>query len=180
MRWARKGENPKPWTDPWNPEEDRCSKDEVLKYNPHKTKSIRRRFQINPHNYPTYPQHYYIHYGCLHLNTSTMGPRGLAPSKWEVISLAFIIGFHRTRRKHDSIIVVVDKLTKSTHFIPVNSTYKYEHVEEVFVKVIFWLHGVPNTIISNKDTKFTSIFLENLICWNRYTTKLRHYIPSKK
>ena len=44
--------------------------------------------------------------------------------KWEVISMDFITGFPMTMRQHDSIMVVVDKLTKATHFVPVKSTYK--------------------------------------------------------
>ena len=57
--------------------------------------------------------------------------------KREVISLDFIIGFPLTKKRHYSIMVVVDKLSKSTHFIPVKSTYKVVNVAEIFLKEIF-------------------------------------------
>ena len=57
--------------------------------------------------------------------------------KWEVISLYFIIGFPLTQRKHDSIMVVVDKLSRSAHFIPMKSTYKAINIMEIFLKEVF-------------------------------------------
>ena len=69
--------------------------------------------------------------------------------KWEVISMDFIIGFPMNWRQHDSIMVVVDKLTKATHFIPVNSTHKTDDIAKIFMKEIFKLHGLPKPIISD-------------------------------
>ena len=60
--------------------------------------------------------------------------------EWEVISLDFIIGFPLTKKRHYSIMVVVDKLSKSTHFIPMKSTYKAVIFVEIFLKEIFRLH----------------------------------------
>ena len=82
--------------------------------------------------------------------------------KWEVISMDFIIGFPLTWRQHDSIMVVVDKLTKETHFMPVNSTHKTADIAKIFMKDIFRLHGFPKAIISDRDTKFTSSFWKSL------------------
>ena len=56
--------------------------------------------------------------------------------KWEVISMDFITGFPMTWRQHDSIIVVVDKLTKEAHFIPVKSTHKTDEISKIFMKDI--------------------------------------------
>ena len=70
----------------------------------------------------------------------------------------FITGFPMTMRQHDSIMVVVDKLTKESHFIPVKSAYKADAITKIFMKEIFRLHDLPNTIISDRDTKFTSNF----------------------
>ena len=78
--------------------------------------------------------------------------------KWEVISLDFITGFPLTQKQHVSIMVVVDKLSKFAHFIPVKSTYKVFNVAEIFLKEIFQLHGVPKMVISDRDVKFTSNF----------------------
>ena len=57
--------------------------------------------------------------------------------KWELISLDFIKGLPLTQKQHDSIMVVVDKLSKSAHFIPVKSTYKDVNVAEIFLKEIW-------------------------------------------
>ena len=63
--------------------------------------------------------------------------------KWEVVSRDFITRLPMTWRKHDSIMVVVDKLKKETHFIPVNSTHKTDDIEKIFMNDIFKLHGFP-------------------------------------
>jgi hypothetical protein len=55
-------------------------------------------------------------------------------------------------------MVVIDKLSKSTHFIPVKSTYKEINITEIFMKKIFRLHGIPKMVISDRDVKFTSTF----------------------
>lgn len=74
----------------------------------------------------------------------------------------FITGFSRTFRQHDSITVVVDKLTKLVHFNLVKSTYTTTDVSQVFIKDIVRFHGVPKNIISNRDVKFTSRFWKEL------------------
>ena len=55
-------------------------------------------------------------------------------------------------------MVVVDKLSKWAHFIPVKTTYKATNIPDIFLKQIFWLHGVPKVIISNRDPKFIGNF----------------------
>ena len=67
-----------------------------------------------------------------------------------------------TWRQHDSIMVVVDKLTKATHFIPVKSTPKTDDISNIFMKEIFKLHGLPKAIVSDKAVKFTSNFWKGL------------------
>jgi hypothetical protein len=70
----------------------------------------------------------------------------------------FITGFHRTCKQHDSIMVVVDKLSKATHFIPLKTTHKATNVVDIFMREISRLHGIPKTIVSDRDPKFTSKF----------------------
>jgi hypothetical protein len=82
--------------------------------------------------------------------------------KWEVISMDLIIGLPKTVKQHDAIMVVVDKLSKEAHFIPIKSTFKSIDVANVFMKEIFKLHGFFKTIISDRDTKFTSNFWRSL------------------
>ena len=74
----------------------------------------------------------------------------------------FIMGLPKSKKKNDSIFVVVDKLSKATHFIPVKLTYKVVHIVDIFLKKIFRLHGIPKEIISDRDTKFTVKFWRSL------------------
>ena len=79
--------------------------------------------------------------------------------KWEVAFMDFITGFPKTCRKHDSIMVVVEKLTKETHFILVKSTHKTDDIAKIFMKEIFKL---PKAIVFDRDVKFTSNFWKGL------------------
>ena len=63
-----------------------------------------------------------------------------------------------TWRQHDSIMVVVEKLTKEAHFILVNTTHKIDDIAKIFMKEIFKLHGLLKVIVSDRDVKFTSNF----------------------
>ena len=74
----------------------------------------------------------------------------------------FITRLPRTKRNNDSIMVVVDKLSKAAHFIPVQSTYMAVQIAHIFMKNVFRLHGLPKIIISDRDVKFTSAFWKAL------------------
>lgn len=78
--------------------------------------------------------------------------------KWETISLDFITGLPHIKKQHDSIIIVVEKLSKTAHFIPIKSTYKMVEIVEIFMTEIFQLQGIPRVVISDKDVKFTFAF----------------------
>ena len=67
-----------------------------------------------------------------------------------------------TWRQHDSIMVVVNKLKKESHFILVNSTYNIDAIENIFMKEIFRLHGFPKKIVFDRDPKFNSNFWKGL------------------
>ena len=82
--------------------------------------------------------------------------------KWEVISLDFITSLPQTKGQNDSIMVVVDRLSKYVHLIPVKSTYKTVQIANIFMKEIFRLHGITKTVISDWDVKFTSAFWKTL------------------
>ena len=69
----------------------------------------------------------------------------------------FIIGLPKVQDK-DSILVVVDKLTKYAHFFPISIHYKAPQIAKLFFKEIFRLHGLPKNIISDRDRKFLSLF----------------------
>lgn len=70
----------------------------------------------------------------------------------------FIVGLPMTSRRHDSIFVLVDTLTRSANFIPVKTTYKALEIVRVFIDEIMRLHGVPRKIIYDKGAVFTGRF----------------------
>ena len=70
----------------------------------------------------------------------------------------FVSGFPLTQQKHNFVLVIVDKLTKSTHFILVRMDYSMDRLAELYVKEIVRLHGVPLSIVSDRDLRFTSRF----------------------
>jgi len=89
-------------------------------------------------------------------------PLSIPEWKWEIISIDFITGLLNTKKQNDSIMVVVDKLSKFSHFIPVQSTFKIVQITIIVVKDIFRLHGIQKAIISDRDVKFTSTFWKAL------------------
>jgi hypothetical protein len=82
--------------------------------------------------------------------------------KWEVITIDFITNLPRKVKQHDSIMVMVDKFTKATHFILVETTHRATNIAEIYMKEVSRLHGEPKEIVSNKDPKFTSNFWKGL------------------
>jgi hypothetical protein len=82
--------------------------------------------------------------------------------KWDVVTMDFITGLPRTSKQHDSIMVVVEKITKYAHLIPLKTTHKAGDVADIFLKEVARLHGIPKTIVSDRDPKFTSNFWKEL------------------
>ncbi|KAL5574707.1 hypothetical protein UlMin_016406 [Ulmus minor] len=76
--------------------------------------------------------------------------------KWEQISMDFVVGLPKTSNGYDAIWVIVDRLTKSAHFLPIKITYSLEQLADLYAKEIVRLHGVPISIISDRDSRFTS------------------------
>jgi hypothetical protein len=72
--------------------------------------------------------------------------------KWDGSSMDFIVGLPLTARKIDSIWVIVDRLTKSAHFIPVNTNYKFQKYARIYIARILCLHGVPKMIIFDRGS----------------------------
>ena len=78
--------------------------------------------------------------------------------KWDVISMDFITGLPRTRRQHDSIWVIVDRITKTSSFLAVKTTKLAEDYAKLYINEIVSLYGVPLFIISYRGPQFTSHF----------------------
>nr|GEV30325.1 putative reverse transcriptase domain-containing protein [Tanacetum cinerariifolium] len=81
--------------------------------------------------------------------------------KWERITMDFIVGLPRTSSGYESIWVIVDQLTKSVHFLPVKMMDSMEKLTQLYLKEIVCRHGVPISIISDRDSKFTSRFWQS-------------------
>jgi hypothetical protein len=102
------------------------------------------------------------------VKTDYMKPSGLlqllsVPDwKWNDISMDFIVGLLWTAHKHNSIWVIVDRLTKSAQFVPVNSNYNVQKFAEIYIARVLCLHGDPKMIISDRGSQFIAHFWEQL------------------
>jgi hypothetical protein len=83
-------------------------------------------------------------------------PLSILDWKWKDISLDFIVGLPLTVRKFDSIWVIVDRFTKSAHFIPVHTRYTAEKYAEIYITRVLCLHWVPKTIVSDRGSQFVA------------------------
>jgi len=101
---------------------------------------------------------------CQRVTTEHQKPGGLWQPlpipiwKWDHITMDFIVGFPRTQKRHDAIWVVVDRLTKSAHFLAIKKVFNAEQLADLYLKEIMQLHWIPLLIMSDWDTKFVSKF----------------------
>ncbi|KAJ9544313.1 hypothetical protein OSB04_024020 [Centaurea solstitialis] len=105
---------------------------------------------------------------CARIKAEHQKPSGLLQQpeipewKWERISMDFVTKLPKTKKGHDSIWVIVDRLMKSAHFLPIRETYSIDRLAQLYVNEIVMRHGVPISIISDRDSRFTSRFWQSL------------------
>ncbi|XP_072078042.1 uncharacterized protein [Arachis hypogaea] len=83
---------------------------------------------------------------------------GIPQWKWGGIAMDFVTGLPRTRSGFDAVWLIMDRLTKSAHFLPIRVNYSMEELARLYIKEIVMLHGVPSSIVSDRDPQFTSRF----------------------
>jgi hypothetical protein len=107
---------------------------------------------------------------CQRVKAEHKRPAGLLQSlevpewPWDDIAMDFVVGLPRTRRGKDAVWVVVDRLSKVAHFIPIRTTDSASDLAPIYIREVVRLHGVPKTITSDRDAKFVSKFWESLQC----------------
>ncbi|KAJ9544459.1 hypothetical protein OSB04_024166 [Centaurea solstitialis] len=105
---------------------------------------------------------------CARIKAEHQKPSGLLQQpeilewKWEQISMDFVTKLPKTKKGHDSIWVIVDRLTKSAHFLPIKESFSIDRLAQLYVDEIVMRHGVPISIISVRDSRFTSRFWQSL------------------
>ena len=83
--------------------------------------------------------------------SSLLNPLPIPQWKWDNITMDFVFSFPLTQRKHDAVWVIVDRLTKSAHFLPVRLDYSMDRLSELYVSEIVRLYGIPLLIVSDCD-----------------------------
>ncbi|GJS04922.1 putative reverse transcriptase domain-containing protein [Tanacetum coccineum] len=145
------------------------AQNEALKEENVKNENLRgmdKSFEIRPDG--TRCNHRSKCLACSRVKAECQKPSGLLVQpeipmwKWERITMDFVTKLPKTSTGHDAIWVIVDRLTKSAHFIPIRATDSMETLTRLYIKEIVTRHGVPISIISDRDSHFTSRFWQSL------------------
>ena len=104
-------------------------------------------------------------------SSDLMQPLSISEWKWDSISMDFVSGLPRTQSNCEVVWVIMDRLTKSAYFIPMRMDYPMERLAKFYIERIVSFHGIPSSIVSDRDTRFTFRFWEFL--HNALDTKLR-------
>ena len=105
------------------------------------------------------------------LPAGLLEPLTLPEQKWADVSVNFIMGLPRSEEGNDGILTVVDRATKMVHLVAVNQTITAAETAHVYWNFVGKLHGIPRSVVSDRDPKFVSKFWQEM--WRLLGTKLR-------
>ena len=88
--------------------------------------------------------------------TGFLQPLSIPERKWEDITMEFVTGLPGTPTGKDAIWVIVDRLTRSAHFLAIREDFSLERLARLYINEIVRLHGAPASIVSNRDRRFVS------------------------
>ena len=108
----------------------------------------------------------------------SLQPLEIPEWKWEHITIDFVMKLPKTLRGHDIIWVVVDRLTKSAHFLAMRETLPMEKLVKLYVKKVISRHRVPLSIVSDRDSRFTFNFWNELQKGVRYEAQFEYGLSS--
>ena len=97
-------------------------------------------------------------------------PLPIPERPWQQVSLDLIVALPRTKSGHDAVVVFVDKLTKMVHYVATTTNVTAPQLSQLFMREVCRLHGVPESILSDRDPRFTAHFWRAL--WGQLGTKL--------
>ena len=89
-------------------------------------------------------------------------PLPIPDGPWQCISMDFIFGLPKSQQGNTGIWTIVDRFSKQAHFLPIKKTIKAKHMAKLYMTHIFKHHGIPSSIVSNRDPQMTSLFWRGL------------------
>src|SRR5271170_754103 len=105
---------------------------------------------------------------CQRTKNSTQPPVGelkplpIPKRPWQSVGMDYLMPVPESKSGHNAILIVVDRLTKMAHFVPTTTEITVKETAELFLQYVFRYHGLPDSIVSTRGSRFTSHFWENL------------------